>query len=216
MSLLPAPVEQLIAWGQYMHWAHIQFGNFRSFDPAGEQASRIGIVAHWLAAEHVVLEGWTDLKISDQRVTRLLSVYPEHANLLRRCRNAVYHFQKSPLDDRLTRMLLGEDEEITWSVALHFEFQGVLLQLADQLRSAGAHGRQVVVSLAGAIGWFPRHPYADEVEPLLASCREYEEVVGSSNSPEADNARVHIAQIRAELAALDMYPLTSSLKRMAP
>jgi hypothetical protein len=43
---LPASADQLIAWGQYVHWADIQFDHFRKFDPDGDQVVRIGVVAH--------------------------------------------------------------------------------------------------------------------------------------------------------------------------
>jgi hypothetical protein len=214
MSILPASIEHLVSWGQYMHWAEIHFERFRLYPADADHVARIGVVAHWLASEYVVLEGWSEIDMTNERVSRLLSAYPEHKDLLRRCRNAVYHFQKDPLDARLSRVLKDENEELRWAVALHFELQGVLLQLSDQLRTGGPLNRQIAAALARTIGWFPRHPYAEETERIENLCLEFEELVGSDQSAHAEEARGEIAKFRAQIESLDMYPLSSALRRL--
>lgn len=214
VAFLPAPFEHLVAWGQYMHWAELQFDRFKEYPEGHNTSVRIGAIAHWLASEYVVLEGCLELKLHQTRVSRLLTAYPEHKELLRRCRNAVYHYQKTPLDPRLVKVLKDEDEELRWCVALHFELQGVLLQLADQLRSGSNTHREIAKSLVRAIGWFPEHPYAEEMDRLVASCAEYEDMLSTDTSPAADEERAHIAELRKQMAEQDMYPLSLDLSRL--
>ncbi len=213
MALLPAPFEHLVSWGQYLHWAQLQLDRFLSSEES-DQATRLGSVAQWLAAEYVALEGWAELGLRSERVSLLLTAYPEHKDLLRRCRNAVYHFQKTPLDPRLVRVLRDEDEELRWSSALHFELQGVLLALQDQLRMGSVHQREVTTILARAIGWFPEHPYAKKVEAVSRLCAEFEALIRDGSSPAAESERQYIASQRAMIASLDMYPLSTALKRI--
>jgi hypothetical protein len=175
----------------------------------------IGAVAHWLASEYVVFEGWQELGLRSVRVSQLLSAYPEHKELLRRCRNGVYHFQKQPLDPRIGTVLNDQHEELRWSIALHFEFQGTLLRLSDKLKLHGSDGRQAAIELSRAIGWFPKHPYSVEIERLEAVCAELEAAVGLDLSAQAQDARAYIEASRNEIEALDMYPLTTSLRRIA-
>jgi hypothetical protein len=197
-----------------MHWAELQFERFRTYSEADDISSRIGVVAHWLAAEYVVLEGYMELGLHHQSVARLLSAYPEHKDLLRRCRNAVYHFQKSPIDPRIAKVLKDEDEELRWCSALHFELQGVLLQLVDALRSGSVHQREIVPILVRSIGWFPKHPYAEEADRLSATCAEYEDLLKDDSSIEAEAERLHMAVLRRQMAELDMYPMSSALLRL--
>lgn len=49
-------IMKLLAWGQYVHWAELQFRRYVLRREAAPTAELIGIVAHWLAAEFVVLE----------------------------------------------------------------------------------------------------------------------------------------------------------------
>ncbi len=214
MQLLPAPFEHLVAWGQYLHWAQLQLERFRSCSESTDESERLGAVAHWLAAEYVALEGWIELGLQSVRVSTLLGAYLEHKDLLRRCRNAVYHFQKAPLDPRLLRVLQDEDEEIRWATALHFELQAVLLMLQDQLRMGSVHHREVADIMARAIGWFPTHPYAEQIESVSKLCAEFEELLRDDHSAAAESERDYIAGMRAQMAFLDMYPLSTALKRL--
>src|ERR1035438_8622720 len=106
-------VNQMLAWGQYLHWAHLQLERFVQLPEDEEMPVRIATISHWLASEYVVLEGWRELGITGGRVSKLLELYPEHQETLRRCRNAVYHFQNHPLDPRIATCVQNEDEELT-------------------------------------------------------------------------------------------------------
>ena len=215
MKLTARTFESLVPWGQYLHWAELQFSQFKKQQPEIDSASAIGATAHWLAAEYVVLEGWEELGLQDDRITRLLATYPEHRDILRRCRNAVYHYQPRVLDPRLAKCLKNEDEELRWCVALHFEFQRVLLGVAGALFRAGDDGTKVAESLARAIGWLPTHPFAEPLDRVRTLCEEFEALLGEDDSPLAADARSFIETIRRDIRALDLNPVTSALNRMA-
>ncbi len=197
-----------------MHWAELQFDQFRACSESDNGPSKIGAVAHWLAAEFVALEGWRELGLCDIRISRLLIAYPDHSDLLRRCRNAVYHFQKTPLDPRIAQVLSNKNEELRWAAALHFELQGVLLRLADRLRSGSVDQQEAAAILAKSMGWFPKHPFQDEVDRFSAACAEYEDLLLSANAQAAEAKKLYIATLRKELAELDTYPLSSALSRL--
>ena len=161
-----------------------------------------------------MLEGWKELGLNSPRISLLLGAYPEHTELLRRCRNAIYHFQKTAIDPRIERMIQDESEELRWAAALHFEFQGFFLQFSDRLRFLGPQGREAIEGIAEAIGWFPVHPFADKIKQLEELCTESEKFMNSSDEVTARSAREFIDQSRKMIEGLDLYPLTTRLSRI--
>ncbi|MBI5862926.1 MAG: hypothetical protein HZB38_00150 [Planctomycetes bacterium] len=61
-------------------------------------------MAHWYAGMYCVIEGWRVLKLSDPTVTALLR-QKGMVDRLRKCRNAIYHFQGNVIDDRITKFI---------------------------------------------------------------------------------------------------------------
>ena len=214
LSEAVALAEGIIPWGQYLHWEELQFVRAKELPSDCDEASRIGVVAHWLASLYVVLEGWKELSLQDDRIALLLSQYPEHSDVLRRCRNAVYHFQKSPLDPRLAKCLQNEDEELEWCAALHYEFQRFLMEIVSTIHQAGSIGKKAALDLIGAIGWFPTHPLERHLTEFHTLCKGFETLVGADDSSLADEARAFIESARAEISAIDLGPLSSGLKRV--
>jgi hypothetical protein len=53
----------------------------------------------WYVTFYVLIEGWQELGLSDPKIDVLLK--SKNVDLLRRCRNGVFHFQKEYVDDRL-------------------------------------------------------------------------------------------------------------------
>jgi len=74
-------VLSILSWGQYLHWAELQFLRFKACDESTNTAECIGSVAHWLAAEYVVLEGWREMRGSDPAINEILELYPEHCDI---------------------------------------------------------------------------------------------------------------------------------------
>jgi hypothetical protein len=209
-----APILKVLAWGQYVHWADLQFGHFRALTESDSDADRIGICAHWLASENAVVEGWHKLGLEDVTITELLSRYPEHCDMLRRCRNAVYHFQPEMLDQRITACLTDSNEELTWSVALHFEFQRFLLHFPYYYLGTWQECNDLAVEVRATIGWLPKHsPSAKRLE-LYEKCMSFLTNTKTDTSQHAADARAAINASLQSLTRIDTESYTRALSRM--
>lgn len=74
--------------------------------------------APWLGSLYVLVEGWKDLRLSDEKIDKLLT--SPHVQALKRFRNGVYHFQRRYFDDRFLGMFQENGPE--WASELHNEF----------------------------------------------------------------------------------------------
>lgn len=144
------PFEAIISFGQYLHWSQMQFAHFRTFNEESSEADFIGALAHWLASVYVAAEAWHELGHSDSTISSLVTKYDDVYKLMRRFRNAVYHFQPNPMNEKLHDFLAPETENQPFALALQFELQRFLVSLVpDDL--IGAETRL-------AIGWWPTDP----------------------------------------------------------
>lgn len=122
-----AKLNNMIAWGQYIHWSSIQYEQYRTIAEEDCQYSRfIGFISHWLASQYVI-KGWEELKEHDSSIHELLAKYPDFIFILKRCRNAVYHYQNKILDIRIQKAL-REPELGYWAEVLQDEFARYLFQ----------------------------------------------------------------------------------------
>jgi hypothetical protein len=62
------------------------------------------VLYYWYGALFVVKEGYDELKLSHSQVDALLSVRA-NVEALRRCRNGVFHFQKTYFDERFLGLM---------------------------------------------------------------------------------------------------------------
>lgn len=201
------------AWGQYLHWAHLQFERYVEAEDNVSVPTQTAAVAHWLAAEFVVLEGWRELGLSGTRVSRLLDIYPEHIETLRRCRNAVYHFQKKLLDDRIIKCLQNEAEELTWSVALHEEFQRFLVAYPYTVSGNFDDQAELADELATCIGWFPEHTVTGSQFRVLRKCLKFEKMLKDNHTPLGDEGRTLAQNTAKKVLALTADNHLVALKR---
>ena len=208
-----AHIHRFAAWGQYLHWAHLQFERYTAVEEDASASSRTGAAAHWLAAEYVVLEGWRELGFSGGAVSRLLDLYPEHCDTLRRCRNAVYHFQANLIDPRITKCLLNEAEELTWSIALHEEFQRSLV--AYPYLHSGTFDEQADLAdeLAACIGWFPEHTLTGGQFRIIRKCLKFEQLLQDDRSSRANEGRALVKTTVNRTVALNFDNHLTALKR---
>jgi hypothetical protein len=167
----------------------LQFERFASIEGTSTTSVQIAAVAHWLAAEYVVLEGWQELKLEGRGVSRLLDLYPEHVGTLRRCRNAVYHFQKSQLDHRIFKCLQNTAEELTWAVALHEEFQRFLVEYPYSHTGSFTCRAKLADELAACIGWFPEHTVTASQYRIVRKCLKFESMLSEDHSPRGNEGR---------------------------
>lgn len=85
-------------------------------------SSPVGIyITYFYSALYLIIEGWKELKLSDEKVDNLIA--SPNTNKLRLFRNATFHYQKEPLSPKLLQFL-GSKEEATekWIGELYSEF----------------------------------------------------------------------------------------------
>ncbi|HYR88494.1 MAG TPA: hypothetical protein VE422_30725 [Terriglobia bacterium] len=87
-------------------------------------------LSHWLASLYVVVEGYRSQQLYDESVEDLLK--SPHADLLRRYRNGVFHFQADYWDDRFIDWF--DVPTVDWSTALHRALHEFILALGIALR----------------------------------------------------------------------------------
>lgn len=206
-------VLRMAAWGQYLHWAHLQFERFVELPDETEMATKIAAVSHWLAAEYVVLEGWRELGVKGGPVSTLLNLYPEHQETLRRCRNAVYHYQNQLLDPRIVKCIQNEDEELTWAAALHEEFQRFLAAYPYLHPGSFSEQSELAEEIAACIGWSPEATLTASQYRIFRKVLKLHELTQDDLSPSGDEAREMIARTSEKAVALRFDNHLKSLTR---
>ena len=126
----------------------MQYEHYRSFTEGSPDADFVGALAHWLASLYVVVEGWQEIGEPDPVISNLILKYDDYYQLMRRFRNAVYHFQPKPMSEKISDFLEVKSEGHAWAYALLFEFKRFLvLTVPDD-----ADGEEMKLM----IGWWPK------------------------------------------------------------
>jgi hypothetical protein len=87
-------------------------------------------MSYWFGSLFVVIEGWRELGLSDERIDTLLRT--NNVDLLRRYRNGVFHFQRDYFDERLMGFLRDGVNRMEWIRQLHYEFEQFFTRWADE------------------------------------------------------------------------------------
>lgn len=76
-------------------------------------ASDLGLfMSHWYGALFVVVEGYQELGLHDEKVDTLLA--SKNVELLQRFRNGTFHFQKDYYDDRFASFWKKSQDTVKW------------------------------------------------------------------------------------------------------
>ncbi|EOC7934613.1 hypothetical protein ACPFMM_003466 [Vibrio cholerae] len=165
-------IDRVMALGQYIHWSRLQYDSFRhAADNDKPNAEFVGRLAHWLASLQVVIEGWYELKCSDARIDRILGCYEEYHDILRRCRNAVYHYQKSQFDKRI-EIAMAQEELKEWALVLQDEFECYLYMYPYKTFGLCRETYELHEEFLGCIGWVPSNEQV-EMQKLYLLCINY-------------------------------------------
>ena len=114
----------------YGHWVIADTIKYFAREPLKALPEEFGFVSlHskflrlqvWYALLYVVVEGYRDLRCSDPAIDALLT-QTEMTEGLRRLRNAIFHPQENPLNDKLWGFLMLPDSE-TWIRNLHIAME---------------------------------------------------------------------------------------------
>lgn len=91
----------------------------------------------WYSTLWVVLEGWAELKIEDPDMDQILA--DDNAALLRRFRNATFHYQRDYFDQRVIDYVQSEDS-VGWVYMAHKRVGDALLRELGHSSNANMAG----------------------------------------------------------------------------
>lgn len=91
-------------------------------------------MSYWYGGMYVVIEGWEELKLHDEKIDKLLQ--SQNKDLLRRYRNGTFHFQKDYFDARFTDLMKEGEQVISWIRELREAFSQYFLNFFQQNKSS--------------------------------------------------------------------------------
>lgn len=105
-----ADLMEVLSLQRYFAWSELMRGHFERLSDQGvvvntktlEGQEAFCYVAYWLAGLYAVVEGWRDLRLSDETVDALIS--SPHVEHLRRFRNGAFHYQRDYFDSRFLEL----------------------------------------------------------------------------------------------------------------
>lgn len=103
---------------EHLHEMRDAFGGVAAIDQADESGAFLTYMAFWLSALYVVAEGFTTLRLTDDKLSPLVST---HIDSLRLYRNATFHFQAKP--DKHVQFHNGTASRLNWAEEMHEEFR---------------------------------------------------------------------------------------------
>ncbi|MCF6255416.1 MAG: hypothetical protein L3J98_05710 [Gammaproteobacteria bacterium] len=153
---MPEKILEVASWGKYIYRSDIERHNFERKIKNEESGVKYFIYSsQWLASLYVVVEGWYSLKESDKAINELLSVYEDYVLTIKRCRNAVYHYQKDILDKRVEKAV-SDLEITTWAGALLDEFIRFLYIYPFKAHGVSEESLHLQKEYLDLVGWVPK------------------------------------------------------------
>ena len=207
-------MKKMMAWGQYIHWANIQYEHREQLDEDCSDSIFTAVMSHWIAAQYVVIEGWHKLKQSDEIIDNLLIKYSDYVDIFRRCRNAVYHYQNNLLDKRIEEAIKGE-EHFNWLMAIKFEFERYLYCYPFKEYGFNKYSIELSNEYFGCIGWKPNENLIVRWLNVILMCQNYilnNELNNLEHNQENDK---FIAKTIDSLSAVQPNYLLSKLSRLS-
>jgi hypothetical protein len=182
---LEARIHRLIAFGRYLSWADLLFRVFEEemnrevneadVDILNEHNWRwYGLMCYWYSSLYVVVEAWDEIGFSDALIDRLLSHPKRLKKLLRRYRNAIFHYQQTLLDPRFIELLDQGDLGIYWVQTLHDEFMRFFSNHLANLMITDSQGGELRKDIESLLHWYPyrESPHLASLEQTIYKGRE--------------------------------------------
>jgi hypothetical protein len=124
--------DELITLSRYFIWADTMKTHFekalrkrRSVDLSGPDGMDVAMyMSLWYGCLYVVIEAWRDLGLRDREVDSLVA--SANTDLLRRYRNAVFHYQKEYWPEKSMAFLREGESSAVWVRAVHNALQRYL------------------------------------------------------------------------------------------
>jgi hypothetical protein len=198
-----------LSWARYLYWADLCYGrvcqHFESLGgepPSSGDSLLFALVSQWYASLNIVLDGWQELALGDPAIDELIGRHPELVSLLRRYRNAVFHYQREFIDPRY-REFARADASAMWAQVLHGEFVRFLSDWLARLPGTPDQKQHLLEEVRVLIGWLPEHTASDHLRNLEAAVAQVEalfppEKRGSQEAAELVAAAEHARRILSE------------------
>lgn len=148
-------LKDVAAWGQYLYWAQLNVDRWICADKQTATES-IATSFQFFASMYVVIEGWEQLNIKDEKIDNILEKNKEGLALLRRARNAVYHFQKTFYGEKITDFAY-EFAKDSWVIVLHYEFIRFLSEYPKNVYPFQEGEDKFVSDFNDILGWRPEY-----------------------------------------------------------
>ncbi len=181
--------ERFVCWARYLHWADLQRRHYLAWKDTQDKSDGmesawelIALQSAWYASLYVVVEGWSEVPLSDPAVDDLLAANPRYTENLKRYRNSVFHYQST--HDKIHERQAGFRAEglvsVAWAHLLHVEFCRVywqkLTRVAHHPDSPQQNERyaqraaelvaEIHRFMQAVVGWIPTQIVAAQTEKL--------------------------------------------------
>jgi len=214
--------NEMICWARYLSWCEFlkkdyhalskedQEPQTRQGDPWDERG--FAAMSYWYASLHVVIEGWESLGLHDPVIDALLAHEGNFKSLLKRYRNATFHFSPDLLDARVVKMIdLGENG-VFWAHALHSEFVRYLDSYVNAVSCGDEEDVASKQSLRNLLGWLPEDD--NPVVEARSAIASMEALLGrSSDQPAEAQAEIRAAIADARVLLRDLIAAQEELRQ---
>ncbi len=89
-------------------------------------------LAFWFGTLFVVIEGYWEIGVTDDRIEALLD-NSNGPDLIRRFRNGIFHFQGNYFDKRVTELLDESERMLPWIESVHSAFSDFFLDIFSEI-----------------------------------------------------------------------------------
>jgi hypothetical protein len=203
--MISQAIETVAVWARYLYWSDVhrrRFDDYFREEGASDDVSRFLLhVGQWYASLWVVVEGWQTIGFEDHLISALLSNPNGYSDLLRRCRNGVYHFQPHLIEPKMSG-ILARPESLRWCHALHQEFNRWYWQYPERLAPDAVLSQQLRSVLRDLVGWIPEDSLWAEITRQELKSAEVLTQVGTDEGPEAKEVRSALDAMHVEIQRL--------------
>jgi len=163
-------------------------------------------MSYWYASLYVVVEAWGKLGFSDPVVDRLLADSPDLRTLLRRFRNAIFHYQESLVSPKIVELLKLGSVHVHWMVALHDEIVRAFRSYLDALMVTDDQRRELREDIESIFKWFPYRD-AESIDSLERTLARAREMLHNNADDDSDQRRSLQQAVEEGMRALrERYP----------
>jgi hypothetical protein len=169
-------VSRMLSWGRYLYWSELMRHRWDEYmTQHGDKAPIPGFLAasgFWGGSLYVVIEGWDQMKLTDQVIDALLRQRTNKEGL-KKLRKAMFDFHPSFFSQDLMNFTRTDDMTL-WQITLHEEFCRFFREWVDSLPGTLAEQNKSRDGVMELVGWIPPKPAEDHIKSLEKQIAEVE------------------------------------------